>query len=121
MEQLILVEYMELNRKPTLEEVKLLEFLIKKSSLAISQNWKENLLVRPMNDGGMGGLYLFPAGRIFEDRILGKQISDFQFVDLDGIEVIVSLNVDTDGNLFELDIWKTNFERLLELPDVQSL
>ena len=32
--------------------------------------------------------------------------------------VIASLNVDVDGVLFELDIWKTNFEKFVKLPDL---
>ncbi len=109
---------MELNRKPTPKEEKLLELLVKKSSLIITENWKDNLLVRPMDDGEMGSLYLFPNEKIIEGRALGEQVSDFQFTDLDGIEVFASLNVDEDGNLFELDIWKTDFGKLLKLPDL---
>ena len=66
----------------------------------------------------MGSLYLFPQGKINESRKLGRQISEFQFTDIDGVEVIASLNVDVDGVLFELDIWKTNFEKLVKLPDL---
>lgn len=109
---------MELNRKPTLQEERLLELLVKKSSIAIPKNWKEELLVYPMDDGEMGSLRLFPKGKITEGKILGEQVSDFQFTDLDGVEVIVSLNVDNEGNLFELDIWKTDFGQILKLPDL---
>lgn len=109
---------MELNRNPTDQEMKILELLVKTSSVAIAENWNEGLLVRPMDDGGMGGLYLFPQGEVIEGRVLGEQVSDFQFTDLDGVEVIVSLNVDSNGNLFELDFWKTNFEKLVKLPDL---
>lgn len=111
---------MELTRKVTQQEERLLQILIKKSSVVISENWKEGLLVKPMNDGGMGSLYLFPKGKIIKDRILGKQVSDFQFKDLDGVEVIASLNLDNNGNLFELDIWKTDFSNLIKFPDFEG-
>ncbi len=75
-------------------------------------------MVRSMNDGMMGSLYLFPQGKTIAGRKFGKQISDFQFTDVDGIEVIVSLNVDEDGDLFELDIWKTDFGKLKKLPEL---
>jgi hypothetical protein len=65
-----------------------------------------------MDDGGMGSLLLFPNGNIVEGRKFGKQISDLQFIDSDGVEVLASLNTDVDGNLFELDIWKTDFGML---------
>lgn len=109
---------MELSRKPTIQEERLLELLVKKSSIAIPENWKDGLLVRPMDDGEMGSLYLFPQGKVIEGRVLGEQISDFQFSDLDGVEVIASLNLDSNGSLFELDIWKTNFGKLLKFPDL---
>lgn len=109
---------MELNRKPTLQEEKLLELLIRKSSYTFPENWKENLLVRAMDDGEMGSLYLFPKGEIKKDRIFGEQISEFQFTDQDGVEIIASLNIDDNGNLFELDIWKTDFGKLIKFPDI---
>ena len=103
----------------TSQEERLLEVLVKKSSLVIPKDWKNGLLVCPMDDGAMGSLYLFPQGKIVEGRILGEQVSDFQFTDIDGIEVIASLNVDSDGNLFELDIWKTDFGKLISYPDFE--
>jgi hypothetical protein len=109
---------MKLNRKPTSQEERLIEILLQKSFLEIPKDWKEGLMVRSMDDGMMGSLYLYPRGKIITGRKFGRQISDFQFTDVDGIEVIASLNVDSDGNLFELDIWKTDFGKLIELPDL---
>jgi hypothetical protein len=109
---------MESNRTLTYLEERLLEVLIKKSSVSVPLNWKVGLLAHPMNDGGMGSLYLLPKGKITENRILGEQISDFQFTDVDGIAVIASLYLDSDGDLFELDIWKTDFGKLIKLPNL---
>ena len=109
---------MKFYRIPTKQEEQLIELLVHKSSLKMSEDWKNGLLVCPMDDGEMGGLYLFPQGKIIESRKFGKQISEFQFKDVDGVEVIASLNVDVDGILFELEIWKTNFEKLVKLPDL---
>lgn len=121
MELLILEEYMnseflKLSRKATLQEEHLIEFLIKKGGVNMSINWKDSLLVSQMEDGQMGGLYLYPNGIEEPDRVFGTLVSDLQFNDSDGIEVLVSLYIDTKGNLFELDIWKTNFDHLIELP-----
>jgi len=107
-----------LNRKPTIQEAKLIDLLVKKSSRAIPENWRDGMLVRTMDDGGMGSLYLLPGGCTVEHRVLKERISDLQFTDLDGVEVIASLNVDSDGHLFELDIWKTDFGKLLKFPDL---
>ena len=84
---------MELNRKPTLQEERLLEVLVKKSSIVIREDWKEGLMVCPMVDGEMGSLSLFREGKSAEIKMPIEQVSDFQFVDLDGIEVIASLSM----------------------------
>jgi hypothetical protein len=108
---------MESNRKPTRQEENLIELLIQKSTKEISKNWREGLLVRSMDDGKMGSLYLFPNGKIKDGRVMGEQISEVQFKDQDDIEVIASLNIDSEGDIFELDIWKIDFSELINLPD----
>jgi hypothetical protein len=109
---------MGLNRKPTQQEKTLLELLVKKASINLPSDWKDGLLVRSMQDGDMGSLYLFPNGLIKENRLLGKRVSEHRFTDEDGVEVIASLNVDDNGNLFELDIWKTDFNPLIRIPEI---
>jgi len=116
MAQLTLEEYMVLNRKPTVQEEQLLEYLVLRSSFPISMDWKNGLTVCPMDDGGMGSLLLFPNGKFVEDRFFWQQVGELQFTDKDGIEIIVSLNIDKQGNLFELDVWKTNFEKIIRIP-----
>lgn len=110
---------MEFLRKISFNEEMLIESLIQKSSANFPNNWKEGLLVKPLVDGGMGSLLLFPKDvKQEENRLLGKQISECQFVDEDGVEVIASLNVDQKDRLFELDIWKTDFSPLISIPAV---
>lgn len=108
---------MEYYRKPTRQEKRLLELLIKQSSVEIPENWELGLYVSAMDDGNMGSLYLFYEGEDIDDRKFGQQVSEFQFKDVDGVDVIVSLNLDDKGILFELDIWKTDFGGLIKLPD----
>jgi hypothetical protein len=109
---------MEFNRQLTLTEKNFLDYLISKASISLPKDCLSNLLVRTMDDGGMGSLLLFPAGNINPNRKLGQTISEFQFKDEDGIDVIASLNLDQEGNLFELDVWKTNFDKLIKLPEL---
>ncbi len=109
---------MVLNRRPTSHEEKLLELLIKNVLVHFPINWKEDLLVQPMEDDEMDGLILIPKNQINKDRSFGKQVSEFQFTDEDGIKVIVSLNIDDGGNLFELDVWKTDFSRVIRWPEL---
>lgn len=108
---------MALNRHLLPQEERLLELLVQKSSTKLPSNWKENLLVKPMEDGAMGSLYLFPYGVTEKNRLLGECVSKYQFTDKDGVEVIASLNVDDKGELFELDIWKTDFSQLISIPE----
>lgn len=107
---------MELIRKPTNAELKLIEVLISLSARAFPENWNAELHVMDMKDGGMGSLLLFPKDFKEKDRQFGEQVSDYRFLDEDGVEVIASLNVDQNGNLFELDMWKTDFSKLLRWP-----
>ena len=111
---------MQLNRKPSLQEKQLISYLVNLSSSHFLPNWEEHLLVCPMSDGGMGSLHLFPEGIDLEaKRQFGQQVSECHFKDKDGVEIIASLNVDVDGNLFELDIWKTDYSPLIDIPNLQ--
>lgn len=64
----------------------------------------------------MGSLSLLPKGISEDDRLFGQQISEYMFKDEDRIDVIALLNVDKNGNLFELDMWKTDFSPLIKIP-----
>jgi len=107
---------MENKRKLTQKEYTLLKHLIDKSSLELPNDWVDDLLVSPMNDSGMGSLYLIPSTVENKERVFGKQISELHFKDKDNVMVIASLNVDANGKLYELDIWKTDYSKLIEIP-----
>jgi hypothetical protein len=110
---------MNYNKTRTLsrDELRLLEVLIKESSVVISYDLEKDLEVETMNDGGMGSLKLLPKGNSSDNRVFGKQIAECMFFDTDGISVVVSLNIDDKGELFELDIWKTDFSSLIRIPE----
>ena len=63
---------MELSRKPTVQEFKLIECLIEKASISLSSNWKDKLIIQSMDDGQMGSLHLYPDGNILKKCILGN-------------------------------------------------
>jgi hypothetical protein len=107
------MEYRRLSPK----ETKLLETLIKRAGLSnILVDWR-GVFVKPMADGGMGSLYLYPPEVPKEGRVFGRQASDVQFYDQDGTTVIASLYLDTNDQLFELDVWKVDFSPLKSLPE----
>lgn len=108
---------MGLNRKPTQKELNVIEYLIKKAHLSLPDNWRDQLRVEEMEDGNMGSLKLFPNESIIGDRMVGNCVSEFQFTDKDGVEVIVSLFLDASGQLYELDVWKTDYNPLIEFPE----
>jgi hypothetical protein len=75
----------------------------------------DSLEVIPMDDGGMGSLLLIPHG-VEQPRQFGKEVSLQRFVDSDGTPIFVSLNVDRQQRLFEIDIWKVDFSPVIEFP-----
>jgi hypothetical protein len=104
-------------RNPSPDELRLLDFLILGAKGFVApQEWRARMRVADINDSGMGSLRLFPEGSDAEDSHFGKRASACQFTDEDGVEVIVSLNLDQRGSLYELDIWKTDFGKLIRIP-----
>ncbi|HEU0156519.1 MAG TPA: hypothetical protein VFQ82_10650 [Stellaceae bacterium] len=70
--------------------------------------------VKDMPDGGMGSLRFKAA----DDRVqrFGKEIGEVLFTDQDGVMVSATVNIDDYGELFELDIWKTDSSPLQRYP-----
>ncbi|WP_244817687.1 hypothetical protein [Caballeronia sp. Lep1P3] len=70
--------------------------------------------VEEMDDGGMGGLR-FTSSK--DDRSLGTALAEKKFADQDGVTVVATLNLDGDGDLYELDVWKVDFSPLISFPE----
>jgi hypothetical protein len=75
----------------------------------------DTMEVQEMADGGMGSLYITSPTKDATLRQFGRQIAEPQFKDADDVLIVSSLNVDKDGDLFELDIWKTDFKPVIQL------
>lgn len=75
----------------------------------------EMVVVREMLDSGMGSLYLIQGTRDPSARRFAGRVAELQFSDTDGIPVLTSLNVDQDRLLFELDVWRADFRKVLDL------
>ncbi|VVE40554.1 hypothetical protein PFI31113_04099 [Pandoraea fibrosis] len=73
-----------------------------------------DVMVEEMSDGGMGSLRFLWFGE--QDRRFGSQLSEREYQDSDGVKICASLNLDQQGDLFELDIWKVDFSKLKEFP-----
>lgn len=71
----------------------------------------ENLLiyrVYEMQDG-MGSLK-FEGDK--KDRTLGLSVAQVEYFDEDNVPVSIMINVDEEGEIYELDIWKIDFTPL---------
>jgi hypothetical protein len=103
-------------REPSAAEIRLLRTLAALSP-ALGSAWLEELLVREMNDGGMGSLELQVRGRVSSRRAFGSKAAEWQFTDEDGVVALSTLYLDAEGVPYELDIWKTDFSPLIRLPE----
>lgn len=72
-----------------------------------------------MSDGGMGSLKF--ARTDYEECRLGKTVSQAEFLDEDGVAVSVTINLDEDGRLYELDVWKVDFSPLKRWPRTEDI
>ncbi len=61
----------------------------------------------------MGSLKFFDSSY---GRQFGAEIARGEARDIDGVLLSITLNVDSEGDLFELDIWKVDFSELKRLP-----
>lgn len=105
-----------LYREPTEAEVRLLKKLAS-SVPNLDQAWLEGVRVRTLSDGGMGSVQLAPAGFVKPERCFGSKASECQFTDADGVDVFITLNLDQDGQPFEMDVWKADFTPLIRVPE----
>ena len=97
-------------------EKPLILFLLERANLALSL---DDIKAIPLNDGGMGSLQFCSSHT--QNRRLGKTPSECTFRDKDNTEVLAFLNLDQNGQLFELDIFKVDFSPLLQWPTQQEL
>lgn len=78
----------------------------------------DSLYVETMADGGMGSMQFPPLDK---GRKYGETVAEALFEDRDGTPVVASLNVDTRGELYEIDIWRVDFGPLQRWPDRESI
>jgi len=97
------------------DELQLITFLLRKApSYLHLLNNLEGSLVEEMQDGGMGSLK-FLSGNKF--RIMKLEISRIDTLkDADSVPLSITLNLGTDDELYELDIFKRDFSSLIKFP-----
>jgi hypothetical protein len=72
--------------------------------------------VKNMKDGGMGSIKFLSTKYNENERLFGEVIAEAEFVDIDGIIVSITLNIDKNSELYEMDFWKVDFSPLKSYP-----
>lgn len=71
-------------------------------------------IVVQLDDGGMGSIR-FPTAKTSERRY-GRDVIQVSYKDTDDVLVIIALIEDNNGDLYELEFWKTDFKPLNRYP-----
>lgn len=74
--------------------------------------------VEEMSDGGMGSLKVVVDGE--DRRTYSKDLAKVDLYDIDEVPIFISVNLDTDGNFFELDVFKADFSSLKRFPSISE-
>lgn len=99
-------------------EKELVNFLLDKVSI-FELKIQGTVLVENLNDGLMGSIQF--VNKSSYDRKYAKRLIEVKYVDSDNIPVYISLTVDNKNELYELDIWKVDFNPLIEYPTTDKL
>lgn len=75
--------------------------------------------VEEMLDGGMGSIRFIDEHIL--QRHLGRTLRQAEYRDADGTLVLISIDSDQNGKLFELDFWKVDFSPLCRYPNPAEL
>lgn len=103
-------------RKLRVDEIKMIEFLLKDLPEAeIHLPRLKTLHVEELNDGGMGSLK-FLSHKL--ERKFGKELAVGQFHDEDDVQISIAINVDNFGEMYEVDVWKVDFSPLIKFPRI---
>jgi hypothetical protein len=79
----------------------------------------DETIVQEMEDGGMGSLRFV---RLTQSQPrFGRQLREASYRDDDGVSVSITVNLDQDGFLFELDVFKADSSPLRRFPRVSEL
>ena len=95
--------------------IPLVSFLFEQAQIKVDITF---LKLAVMDDGGMGS-HRFENSN--PDAQFGKEVARCTFTDADGIVVSATLNLDQYGNLFELDLFKGDFSKLIKWPKAFEL
>ena len=110
------IEHKNTIRRPTPEELLLIEFLAKKVKYPLAHEWQQGVWAEPTTDDKIGPIAIaMNNGELMKCKP-SHVISDCMFYDADNKGVAAYLLVDDDGCLCELDLWKGGEPEIFSLP-----
>jgi hypothetical protein len=71
-------------------------------------------IVEEMNDGGMGSLKFLSVKDV--KSIMKDEVARIDLRDIDGINLSITININTDGEIYELDVFKGDSSPLKQFP-----
>ena len=106
---------MNQTRKIRQNEKDLIVFLLEKLNLNVA-DYPINEEVFEYEGGKMGSISLNNN----PDAYAGDLIQ-VEYIDTDNTPVMITLTHDTEGQLLDLDFWKTDFSKLLKYPTLGEI
>ena len=103
-------------RRPTPEELLLIEYLAQKGQYRLEPDWQQGIWVEPITEERIGPIAIAMNNGEPVKYKPSHVISDCMFYDADNKGVAAYLLVDDDGYLCELDLWKGDEPEILSLP-----
>ena len=76
-------------------------------------------VVEDMQDGGMGSIRFLSPDQ--SKPVFGKTIAEAEYTDDDGVLVMIVINIEEKGGLYEVDFWKVGFAPLKRYPEPTDL
>lgn len=110
------IEHKNTIRRPTLEELLLIEFLARKAKYPLAHEWQQGVWAEPTTDDKIGSIAIAMNNVEPVKCKPSRVISDCMFYDADNKGAAAYLLVDDDGYLCELDLWKGGEPEILSLP-----
>ncbi|HVW11082.1 MAG TPA: hypothetical protein VHC90_21000 [Bryobacteraceae bacterium] len=108
-----------MQRRLRQDERDLIEAMIggKPSGAGVTSSLNADTVV-DMQDGGMGSIRFCDDAR-GQRPLVG--IAEAEYIDDDGVLVIIVVNADAKGAIYEVDFWKTDFSPLRRYPSPADL
>ena len=103
-------------RRPTLEELILIEYLAQKAQYTLEPDWQQGIWVEPITEERIGPIATAMNNGEPVKYKPSHVVSDCMFYDADNKGAAAYLLVDDDGCLCELDLWKGGEPEIFSLP-----